>query len=113
MLRTWSRRRRLRRRVHLFGRGGWPLRSGRSWSARMGGGAARPGAEDGAGLGFVGELAAGGVDVFAAAVAEAGVDAVFFEMLHELVDCGLIGLLEESLVDGVVFDDIDKVGGHL
>jgi hypothetical protein len=63
--------------------------------------------------GFVGELAAGGVDVFAAAAAEAGVDAVLFQMLHELVDRGFFGFLEEGLVDGVVFDDIDEVGGHL
>src|SRR5580658_1905920 len=64
-------------------------------------------------LGFVGELAAGGVDVFAATAAEAGVDAVFFQMGHELVDGGLVRFLEEGLVDGVVFDYIDEVGGHL
>jgi hypothetical protein len=57
-------------------------------------------------------LTAGGVDVFSTAAAEAGVDAVFFEVLHEFLDGVVIGFGEEGLVDGVVLDDIDEIGGH-
>ncbi len=62
---------------------------------------------------FIRELAAGGVDVLATATAEAGVDAVLFEDLHELLDGIFFGFGEEGLVDGVIFDDIDEVGGYL
>jgi len=57
-------------------------------------------------------LSAGGVDVFSTGTAEAGVDAVFFEVLHEFFDCFVVRFGEERLIDGVIFNNIDQIGGH-
>lgn len=38
---------------------------------------------------------------------------VLFEMAHELMNGSLVRFLEKRLVDGIVFDDVDKIGGHL
>ena len=65
------------------------------------------------GLLFVRQLSAGGIDVFSAAAAEPGIDPILFEVLHELVNGILVGFCEKGLLDGVVFDDVDEVGGHL
>ena len=65
------------------------------------------------GLRFVCQLTAGGVYVFAAAAAETGVDAAPLEMLHEVLDGIFVGFGKLGLVDGIVFDDVDEVGGYL
>ncbi len=62
---------------------------------------------------FIRQLTTSSVYVFAAAAAEAGIDAVLVEVLHELLDSVFFGFCEEGLFDGVVFDDVHEVGGYL
>ena len=58
-------------------------------------------------------MTTGSVYVFAAAAAEAGVDAVLFEVLHELLDGVFFGFGEEGLVDRIIFNNVDEIGGDL
>src|SRR5260221_4884583 len=59
------------------------------------------------------QLSAGRIDILPPAAAEAGIHLILFEVLHECRDGIFFGFGEEGLVDGIVFDDVDEVGGNL
>ena len=61
---------------------------------------------------LVRQLTAGGIYVFSAAAAKAGIDLVFLQVGHEHIHHIFFRFLKSCRIDGVVFNDIHEVGGH-